>query len=406
MSKKVKKIVLAYSGGLDTSVILKWLQEQYQAEVIAYAADIGQDEELDGLPEKAKNTGAVSCFVEDLKEEFVRDYIYRIVKANAKYEHDYLLGTSVARPLIAKRQVEIALREGADAVAHGATGKGNDQVRFELTYKALAPELTIIAPWRDWDLNSRESLIAYANKNNIPVPVTKKKPYSMDRNFLHISYEGGILEDPANEHDDSMFLLTKSPQDAPDKAAYITIGFEKGNPVSIDGKTLNPVELMRTVNKIGGENGIGRVDIVENRLVGIKSRGVYETPGGTLLMEAHKALESITLDRDTLHYKQSVGLRYAELVYYGMWFHPLKEALDAFIDSTQEGVTGEVTLKLYKGNLQIASRKSPYSMYNPDLATFEKSDYNQADATGFINLFGLQVKEASKIKNYRLGKKK
>lgn len=406
MSKKVKKIVLAYSGGLDTSVILKWLQEQYQAEVIAYAADIGQDEELDGLPEKAKNTGAVSCFVEDLKEEFVRDYIYRIVKANAKYEHDYLLGTSVARPLIAKRQVEIALREGADAVAHGATGKGNDQVRFELTYKALAPELTIIAPWRDWDLNSRESLIAYANKNNIPVPVTKKKPYSMDRNFLHISYEGGILEDPANEHDDSMFLLTKSPQDAPDKAAYITIGFEKGNPVSIDGKSLNPVELMRTVNKIGGENGIGRVDIVENRLVGIKSRGVYETPGGTLLMEAHKALESITLDRDTLHYKQSVGLRYAELVYYGMWFHPLKEALDAFIDSTQEGVTGEVTLKLYKGNLQIASRKSPYSMYNPDLATFEKSDYNQADATGFINLFGLQVKEASKIKNYRLGKKK
>ena len=266
--------------------------------------------------------------------------------------------------------------------------------------------MTIIAPWRDWDLNSRESLIAYANKNNIPVPVTKKKPYSMDRNFLHISYEGGILEDPANEHDDSMFLLTKSPQDAPDKAAYITIGFEKGNPVSIDGKTLNPVELMRTVNKIGGENGIGRVDIVENRLVGIKSRGVYETPGGTLLMEAHKALESITLDRDTLHYKQSVGLRYAELVYYGMWFHPLKEALDAFIDSTQEGVTGEVTLKLYKGNLQIASRKSPYSMYNPDLATFEKSDYNQADATGFINLFGLQVKEASKIKNYRLGKKK
>ena len=398
MQKNIKKIVLAYSGGLDTSIILKWLQEKYQAEVIAYAADIGQDEELDGLEQKAKNTGAISCFIEDLKEEFVADYIYKAVKANAVYEHDYLLGTSVARPLIAKRQVEIALREGADALAHGATGKGNDQVRFEFTFRALAPHLKIIAPWREWDLNSREALIKYAEKNNIPIPVTKKKPYSMDRNFMHISYEGGILEDPNNGPDDSMFLLTTNPEDAADKPEYVTIGFEKGIPVSVNAQTLDPIALMREINKIGGRNGIGRVDIVENRLVGIKSRGVYETPGVTLLMQAHKALESLTLDRDTLHYKQGVGLKYAELVYNGMWFHPLKEALDAFIDSTQVTVTGEVRLKLYKGSSMPVGRKSPYSMYSADLATFEESDYNQADATGFINLYGLQLKEAAKVK--------
>ncbi len=398
MSSKVKKIVLAYSGGLDTSIILKWLQEKYQAEVVAYAADIGQDEELDGIPEKAKNTGAIKCYIEDLREEFVKDYIYRAVKANAKYEHDYLLGTSIARPLIAKRQVEIALKEGADAVSHGATGKGNDQVRFELTFKALAPELTIIAPWREWDLNSREQLIKYAEKHGIPVPVTQKKPYSMDRNFMHISYEGGILENPANEHDDDMFLLTTNPEQAPDKAEYVTIGFDKGLPVSVNGKKLSPIDLMKEVNTIAGRNGIGRVDIVENRLVGIKSRGVYETPGATILIEAHKALESITLDRDTSHYKQMIGLKYAELIYNGMWFHPLKDALDAFIDSTQETVTGEATLKLYKGGLITAGRKSNFSMYSEELATFEESDYDQSDATGFINLFGLQLKEAAKIK--------
>ncbi len=398
MSSKIKKIVLAYSGGLDTSIILKWLQEKYNAQVVAYVADIGQEEELDGIPEKAKNTGAVKCFIEDLKEEFVTDYIFRSVKANAKYEFDYLLGTSVARPLIAKRQVEIALQEGADAIAHGATGKGNDQVRFEFTFKALAPGLKIIAPWREWDLNSREQLIKYAEKHGIPIPVTQKKPYSMDRNFMHISYEGGILEDPANEHDDSMFLLTANPQEAPDKPEYVTIGFEKGVPVSVNGKQMQPIELMKEVNEIAGRNGIGRVDIVENRLVGIKSRGVYETPGATLLIEAHKALESITLDRDTMHYKQMIGLKYAELVYNGMWFHPLKDALDSFIDNTQLTVTGEATLKLYKGSLITAGRKSPFTMYSEDLATFEESDYDQSHATGFINLYGLQLKEAAKIR--------
>ncbi|MCL6589117.1 MAG: argininosuccinate synthase [Firmicutes bacterium] len=393
MTQKVKKVVLAYSGGLDTSVIIPWLRENYGCEVIAYAADIGQGEELDPLREKAIKTGASKIYIEDLKEEFVRDFIFPMLKSGAIYENRYLLGTSVARPVIAKRQVEIAIKENADAVCHGATGKGNDQVRFELTFKALKPDLRIIAPWREWDLKSREDEIEYAAKRNIPVPVTKEKPYSMDRNLWHISYEGGILEDPWNEYSDQMFLYTVPPEKAPDQPEIVAIDFEKGVPVAINGQAYDPVALIFKLNETGGRHGVGRVDIVENRLVGMKSRGVYETPGGTILYEAHHALETITLDRDTLHYKQMVAGRYAELVYYGQWFTPLKNALDAFIDSTQARVTGTVKVKLYKGNCQAVGRKSPYSLYQEKLATFGADQvYNQKDAEGFINLFGLPLK--------------
>jgi len=384
--------VLAYSGGLDTSVMIPWLKEKYGCEVIAFAADLGQEEELDGLKEKAIKTGASKVYIEDLTKEFAEDFLVPMLKSGAVYEGQYLLGTSVARPLIAKKQIEIAKREKADAVAHGATGKGNDQVRFELTYKALAPDIEIIAPWREWNLSGREEEIEYAKKRGIPVPVSKDKPYSSDRNLWHISYEGGILEDPWFEPKENMFILTTAPEKAPDKPEYVEIEFENGSPK-------NPVDLIKRLNKIGGKHGVGRVDIVENRLVGIKSRGVYETPGGTILYLAHQALESITLDRDTLHYKQLVAQKYAELIYNGQWFTPLKEALDAFINKTQEGVTGTVRLKLYKGNCSVVGRKAPKSLYRPDLATFEKDAvYNQKDAEGFINLFGLPIKVQAKLR--------
>jgi argininosuccinate synthase len=393
MAQTAKKVVLAYSGGLDTSVIIPWLRENYGCEVIAYAADVGQGEELDPLEEKALKTGASKIYIEDLKQEFVTDFIYPMLKAGAIYEGKYLMGTSVARPVIAKRQVEIAVKEGADAVAHGATGKGNDQVRFELTFKALKPDLKIIAPWREWDLKSREEEIEYAAKRGISVPVTKEKPYSMDRNLWHISYEGGILEDPWNEYQDDMFIYTVSPEKAPDQPEVLTIDFEKGVPVAINGQGYDPVALIFKLNEIGGKHGVGRVDIVENRLVGMKSRGVYETPGGTILYEAHHALETIALDRDTLHFKQMIAGRYAELVYNGQWFTPLKQAMDAFVNHTQERVTGSAKVKLYKGNIQTVGRKSPYSLYQEKLATFGADQvYNQKDAEGFINLLGLPMK--------------
>ncbi len=398
----IKKVVLAYSGGLDTSILVKWLIEKYGCEVVCMAADVGQEEELDGLEEKAIKTGASKCYIEDLKEGFVTDYVFKAIKASAIYENRYLLGTSLARPIIAQRQVEIALKENADAVCHGATGKGNDQVRFEMTYMALAPELKIIAPWRIWDLDSRSKLFDYAAKHNIPVPVTKDKPYSMDRNILHISYEGGILEDPYNEPDESMFLTTVSPQKAPDKPTYVEIGFEKGNPVSIDGQKLRPVELMKKLNKLAGENGVGRVDIVENRLVGIKSRGVYETPAGTVLHAAHRDLESITLDRDTQHLKDRLAHEYAELAYYGLWFTKKRESLDAFIEETQKNVTGTVRVKLYKGSCAVVGRKSPVTLYEPDIATFDASAlYDQKDATGFLRIYGLPLRVEALLKKKR-----
>ncbi|MFA5183422.1 MAG: argininosuccinate synthase [Syntrophales bacterium] len=394
-----KKVVLAYSGGLDTSIMIKWLKDNYGCEVIAYAADVGQAEELDGLKEKAIKTGAAKIYIEDLREVFVKDFIFPMLKAGAIYENQYLLGTSIARPIIAKRQIEIALKEKADAVAHGATGKGNDQVRFELTFMALAPQIKVIAPWREWELKGREEEIEYAKKHHIPIPVSKKKPYSSDRNLWHISYEGGILEDPWFEPKEDMFLLSVSPEKAPNKPEYVEIDFVKGEPTAVNGRKLAPVPLIEELNKIGGRNGVGRVDIVENRLVGIKSRGVYETPGGTILYAAHQALESLTLDRDVQHYKQQAAQRYAELVYNGQWFTPLKEALDAFVNATQRNVTGRVRLKLYKGNCLVVGRKSERSLYRPDLATFEKEDfYNQKDAEGFINLFGLPIKVAALIK--------
>jgi argininosuccinate synthase len=397
---KVKKVVLAYSGGLDTSVMIPWIKEKYGCEVIAMAADVGQGEELSGLREKGLGTGASKVYIEDLKREFVEDYLFKMIKAGAVYEGRYLLGTSIARPLIAKRQVEIAKKEGADAVAHGATGKGNDQVRFELTYKALAPDLKIIAPWREWDIKSRQEEIKYAKKLGIPVPVTKEKPYSSDRNLWHISFEGGILEDVWNEPKEDMFVLSVSPEKAPDKPTYIEVTFEKGVPVALDGKKMSGVELVSKLNEVGGKNGIGRIDIVENRLVGIKSRGVYETPGGTILMTAHKDLESITLERDTAHYKESVAIKYAEMIYYGQWFSPLKESLDKFIDETQRSVNGTVRIKLYKGNCMVVGRKSQNSLYDESLATFEEEQvYNQKDAEGFINLFGLPIKVWGRRKN-------
>jgi argininosuccinate synthase len=393
MGSKAKKVVLAYSGGLDTSIIIPWLKENYGCEVIAYAADVGQGEELDPLNEKAIKTGASKIYIEDLKEELVKDFVFPMIKSGAVYENKYLMGTSIARPLIAKRQVEIAIKEGADAVCHGATGKGNDQVRFELTFKALKPDLKIIAPWREWNIKSREEEIDYAAARGIEVPVTKAKPYSMDRNLWHISYEGGILEDPWNEYNDEMFIYTVSPEQAPDQAEIITIDFEKGNPVAINGQGYDPVALIFKLNELGGKHGVGRVDIVENRLVGMKSRGVYETPGGTILYEAHHALETLSLDRDTLHYKQQMAARYSELVYNGQWFTPLRAAMDAFVNQTQEAVTGTVKVKLYKGTAQTVGRKSPYSLYQENLATFGADEvYNQKDAEGFINLFGLPLK--------------
>ena len=393
MSKKARKVVLAYSGGLDTSVILRWLIETYKCEVVAYCADLGQGEELIPVREKALRTGASSVHIKDLREEFVRDFIFPMLRASAVYEGVYLMGTSIARPLIAKAQVEVARAAGADAVSHGATGKGNDQVRFELTYAALAPELTVIAPWREWDLNSRTALMEFARRHDIPVPVTTERPYSTDRNLFHISFEGGILEDPWAEPPPKMFLLSNSPEAAPDVPIYVEIDFERGNPVAVDGDGLGPVALLERVNRLGGEHGIGRVDLVENRYVGMKSRGVYETPGGTILHAAHRALESITLDREALHLRDSLVPRYAEMIYYGFWFSPERTALQRLMDDIQEDVTGTVRLKLYKGNVMVAGRKSPRSLYRTDYVTFEADRvYRQKDAEGFINLNALRLK--------------
>ncbi len=394
----INKIVLAYSGGLDTSVILKWLKETYKCPVVAFCADIGQGDEVAEVAEKAKATGADEVYIEDLKEEFVRDFVWPMFRGNALYEGAYLLGTSIARPLIAKAQVEVAQKTGSDAVAHGATGKGNDQVRFELTYQALAPELAIIAPWREWDLQGRADCVAYAQAHGIPVPVTQEKPYSSDRNLLHLSFEGGILEDPWAEPPADMFVLTKSPEAAPDKPQYLEIDFEAGDPVAVDGEKLSPAKLLARLNHIGGEHGIGRVDLVENRYVGLKSRGVYETPGGTILRAAHLAVESITLDREVVHLRDSLMPRYAELIYYGYWYAPERHALQKLMDEAQQPVTGTARLKLYKGNVTVVGRKAPKSLYRPDLATFEAGgDYRQADATGFIRLNALRLKIRAKL---------
>lgn len=386
------KVVLAYSGGLDTSVILKWLEVEHDLEVIAVCVDVGQDEDFLAVKNKALSTGASKVYVVDVKEEFVTDYIFPTLKAGAVYEDEYLLGTSFARPLIAKKLVEIAEEEGAIAIAHGATGKGNDQVRFEATIKALNPYLKIIAPWREWNLKSREDCIDYAIKHNIPVPVTKEKIYSRDQNLWHLSHEGGNLEDPWNEHDEDIYLMTVKPGDAPDKPTYVEIEFENGIPVTIDGMKYSPADMIYKLNDIGGSNGVGIIDIVENRLVGMKSRGVYETPGGTILYSAHKALEKLVLDRATLSFKKIASEKYAQLVYDGLWFTTLKEAIDNFVDTTQEVVTGTVKLKLYKGTCKAVSSKSPYSLYNEDFVTFGEDDvYNQKDAEGFINLFSLPL---------------
>ena len=387
------KVVLAYSGGLDTSVIIPWLKENYGYEVIALTVDLGQKEELEPLNEKAIKSGASKIYIEDARREFAEEYIFPTLKAGAVYEGKYLLGTSMARPLIAKKMVEIARKEEAEAIAHGATGKGNDQVRFELGIKALAPDLKIVAPWREWDIRSREDAIDYANARGIPVPVTKARPYSLDRNMWHLSHEGADLEDPWNEPLDDVLLLITPPAKAPDKPTYVEIGFEQGIPVKLDGAALDPVTLIEKLNEIAGLNGVGIVDMVENRLVGMKSRGVYETPAGTVLFNAHREMELLTLDRVTLHFKEIVAAHYAELVYDGVWFSPLREAMDAFVDSTQKTVTGVVRMKLYKGNCTPAGSKSPYSLYNQELSTFSRDEiYNQRDAEGFINLFGLPLK--------------
>ena len=401
--KDIKKVVLAYSGGLDTSIIIPWLKENYNnCEVIAVSADVGQGTELDGLEEKALKTGASKLYIEDLKEEFIQEYVYPTVQAGAVYENKYLLGTSFARPIIAKRIVEIAKAEGADAICHGCTGKGNDQVRFELTIKAFAPEMTIIAPWREWSIKSREEEIEYAEAHNIPLKINRETNYSKDKNIWHLSHEGLDLEDPANEpqYNHPGFLeLGVSPEQAPDEPTYVTIHFEKCKPTAINGKEMNGVEVVTTLNELGGKNGVGLADIVENRLVGMKSRGVYETPGGAILYHAHNKLEELCLDRDMFHYKQQIGLKFAELVYYGQWFTPLREALSAFVDSTQQTVTGDVKLKLYKGNIIDAGVTSPYSLYDPEIATFDEDEvYNQADANGFINLFGLPIKVYAHMK--------
>jgi argininosuccinate synthase len=393
VAEKIKKVVLAYSGGLDTSVMLHWLKERYGCEVICYCADVGQGEELDGLEEKARATGASKLYVEDLRQEFVSDYVWAAVKANAVYEGVYLLGTSLARPVIAKRQIEIARREGADAVAHGATGKGNDQVRFELTYYALEPDIKVVAPWREWEFKGRSDLIAYCEQHRIPVTATHAKPYSTDRNLMHVSYEGGILEDPWAEPPADIFQMTKSPEAAAAEAEYVVVGFERGVPVSVNGARMGAVALLEELNRLGGAHGIGRVDLVENRFVGMKSRGVYETPGVTILQAAHRALESITMDREVLRMRDALSLKFAESVYYGFWFAPETELMRRVIDETQGDVTGEVRVKLYRGNVIVAGRRAPRSLYNERLATFEADTvYNQRDAEGFIKLNALRLR--------------
>ena len=396
--KKAQKVVLAYSGGLDTSVILPWLKETYGYEVIAFAAELGQGDELAGIKRKALASGAVKCIVKDIRKEFVEDYLWPMLKAGAVYENKYLLGTSIARPLIAKHQVDVAHAEGATAVAHGATGKGNDQVRFELTFMALDPSLQIIAPWKDpnFTLTSREAAVDYAKKHKIPVDQTKKKIYSRDRNLWHISHEGADLEDPANEPKEDLFVISRPISKTPDKPDYVTVGFFEGVPVKLNGKLTSGVKLIEALNELGGKHGVGQVDLVENRLVGIKSRGVYETPGGTILITAHNALETLTLDRQTMHYKQQIALKYAELVYYGQWFSQLREALDAFVEVTQRNVTGEVKMKLFKGQCTLAGATSPNSLYRTDLASFKMgAEYDPTDATGFIRLFGLPARVAA-----------
>jgi len=397
---KPKKVALAYSGGLDTSIIIPWLKENYGCEVVAVCGDIGQGgDELSGLEEKARKTGASEVHVADMREEFVSEYLWRLVRAGGEYEHKYLLGTSIARPLLAKRQVEVALATGCDALAHGCTGKGNDQVRFELTYKALAPHLTVIAPWREWNIVSREDAIAYAAAHDVPISQTTAKIYSRDRNIWHISHEGGALEDPANAAPEDVWMLTRRPTDAPDQSAEVTIGFERGRPVSLNGKSRSAVALLEGLNQIGGEHGIGRIDLIENRFVGMKSRGCYETPGGTIIMAAHKELEALTLDRNLAHYKQTLALDYAEMVNNGLWFTPLRESLDAFFEKASESTTGEVRMKLYKGTLQPVSRKSPYSLYSLDIASFTMgAEYDQLDARGFINLIGLPIQVRASLK--------
>jgi argininosuccinate synthase len=400
----VKKVALAYSGGLDTSIIITWLKENYGVDVVAVAVDVGQAEETAGLAQKAYSTGACDFHLVDAKEEFASDYLFPVLKAGAIYERDYLLGTSTARPLIARKQVEIALATGCDALAHGCTGKGNDQVRFELAYQALAPELKIVAPWREWDIVSREDAIDYASARGIPVPVTKKDPYSRDRNLWHLSHEGGPLEDPSFEPEASMFKLSVDPMDAPDTPEKVTIDFEEGLPVAVNGVKLSPAKLVQTLNEIGGRHGVGRADIVENRLIGIKSRGVYETPGGTILVTALKALESITLDRDSVHEKERISTRYAELVYNGQWFSPLREAYDSFVNTLGETVTGSVTLKLYKGNASVVGRKSPFSLYQQNLASFDMTGYDVTDSAGFIKLFGLQLRGRKRLSPMKLEK--
>lgn len=405
MKSNVNKVVLAYSGGLDTSVIVPWLVENYGSEVVAFIADIGQGDDLEYVADKAIKSGASKAVVEDLKDEFVTQYIFPTLRAGAIYEGKYLLGTSMARPVIAKHQVRVAQEEGADAVAHGCTGKGNDQVRFELTYKAFAPQLKVIAPWREWTIKGRDDALAYAEAHHVPVSQTAKKIYSRDGNLWHLSHEGGELEDPWNEPNEDMFQLSVSPEKAPDEATYIELEFKQGTPIALNGETLEPVALIAKLNRIGAANGIGRVDLVENRLVGMKSRGVYETPGGTLLYAAHRELEHLTLDREMLHYKDLLAQKYAELVYYGLWFTPLREALDAFVTRTQDRVTGTVRLKLYKGNVITAGRKSPYSLYQEAVVTFMRDDvFNQAHADGFINLFGLPLTVRSMVNQGILGK--
>jgi argininosuccinate synthase len=390
---KVNKVILAYSGGLDTSVILRWLKEKYGCDVVAFCADLGQGEDLRAIKLKALQTGASKAVVGDLREEFVKDYVFPMLRANAVYEGSYLLGTSIARPLIAKAQIDVAAKERADAVSHGATGKGNDQVRFELTYYALKPDIKVIAPWRIWDLNSRSSLMDYARKHNIPVPVTKAKPYSTDRNIFHISYEGGVLEDPWKEPAADMFVWCRPVEKAPNRAEYIEIDYERGDPAAVNGKKLSPVKLLAKLNELGAKHGVGRVDVVENRYVGMKSRGVYETPGGTILHAAHRALESITVDREVLRLRDSLMPRYAEMIYYGYWFAPEREVLQKTVDAAQANVSGKVRLKLYKGNVIVAGRKSDSSLYNPEIATFEEDEvYHQGDAEGFIRLNALRLR--------------
>jgi argininosuccinate synthase len=393
MDKPIKKVVLAYSGGLDTSVILAWLRETYRVEVIAFCADIGQAEELEGIPEKARNTGAVDCVVRDLREEFVRDFCFPMLRANAVYEGEYLLGTSIARPVIAKAMMDVAREHGADAISHGATGKGNDQVRFELTAMAIDPRIRVIAPWREWNLKSRTDCIEYAKVRGIPVTASKEKPYSTDRNLFHISYEGGVLEDPWAEPDASIFQLTRDPAQAPEQPRYVTVRYLDGNPVALDGKELSPAELLARLNEIGGEHGVGRADVVENRFVGMKSRGVYETPGGTILHKAHRAVESITLDREVMRLRDSLIAEYAALVYRGFWFAPERLVLQALVDEAQRGVSGEARLKLHKGAVYVVGRRSERSLYDPAFATFERDEvFDQADATGFIRLNALRLR--------------